>query len=95
MTVQSHTLKTVQPYFDAVKLGEKTFEVRKNDRFYQRGDFVNLRCFNIRTQTFDSGEKPLTFMVGPVLQGGQLGIEAGYCVFSLIPLDTKDNDDET
>lgn len=37
-----HELKTVQPYFDAVASGEKNFDVRPNDRSFQRGDTVEL-----------------------------------------------------
>ena len=38
-----HELKVVPPYFDALVSGAKTFEVRKNDRAYQRGDVLKLR----------------------------------------------------
>lgn len=38
-----HVLKTVEPYFTAVKLGIKTFEARRNDRAYQAGDTLILR----------------------------------------------------
>lgn len=38
----THTLKTVEPYFSQVLSGEKTFEVRRNDRAYQRGDELIL-----------------------------------------------------
>lgn len=38
----THTLKTIEPYFSAVLSGEKTFEVRRNDRAYQRGDTLVL-----------------------------------------------------
>lgn len=37
-----HELKTLQKYFDAVANGDKTFEVRKNDRDYHVGDFLAL-----------------------------------------------------
>lgn len=37
-----HKLKTVQPFFDAVWSGEKTFEVRKNDRNFNIGDRLML-----------------------------------------------------
>ena len=41
MTV--HELKVIPPYLDALVSGSKTFEVRKNDRAYQRGDVLRLR----------------------------------------------------
>lgn len=37
-----HILKVQAPYFDALRDGSKTFEVRKNDRAYQRGDTLLL-----------------------------------------------------
>ena len=38
----THKLKLPEPYFSAVLSGEKTFEVRRNDRGYQRGDTLVL-----------------------------------------------------
>jgi len=35
-------LKTVNPYFEDVWQGRKTFEVRKNDRDFEVGDELNL-----------------------------------------------------
>ncbi|MHB9019384.1 MAG: DUF3850 domain-containing protein [Minisyncoccota bacterium] len=37
-----HQLRCQQPYFDALLSGDKTFEVRLNDRPYQVGDEVGL-----------------------------------------------------
>ncbi len=43
MTVgRKHTLKVEHEYMDALKGGEKTFEVRRDDRGYQRGDTLIL-----------------------------------------------------
>lgn len=92
---QTHFLKTHRLYFEAVKRGEKTFEVRKNDRFFQAGDEVYLLNFDPECNAYireddtrgrfaDDAER-LWFRIGPVLQGGQFGIEPGYCVFSLLP----------
>lgn len=95
-----HELKTVALYWDAVARGEKLFEVRKNDRFYQAGDTVTLLRLNetpdgpwkIYTNAYGYAEadpdnaKRMTFRIGPILQGGQFGIEPGFCVFSLMPV---------
>lgn len=40
---QVHSLKVEPPYFDALLDGSKPFEVRRNDRAYQRGDRLRLR----------------------------------------------------
>ncbi len=42
MSPQRHELKAWPAYFEAVKSGVKTFEVRKNDRGYQVGDDLVL-----------------------------------------------------
>lgn len=39
----THELKTWPDYFEAVWAGDKTFEIRYDDRGYQRGDVVVLR----------------------------------------------------
>lgn len=41
-----HKLKIEQEYFKAVTAGSKTFEIRKNDRKFQVGDFVILQEIN-------------------------------------------------
>lgn len=91
MTV--HTLKTLGTVWDAIKCGEKTFEVRKNDRFFQRGDTVRLRRLEDDGYHYTTppgerfGTLDLDFKIGWMLQGGQFGVEAGYVVFQLLPLD--------
>ena len=37
-----HRLKTWKQYFDASFAGEKPFELRRNDRGFQKGDTVEL-----------------------------------------------------
>lgn len=39
---EKHVLKILPEYFEAVALGKKPFEIRKNDRNYQVGDQVIL-----------------------------------------------------
>jgi hypothetical protein len=84
-----HKLKTWPTYYDAIAAGEKNFEVRKNDRAFQKGELVEL----IRTESDGSGyygthPQTMTFRIGWLLQGGQFGIEPGYCVLSLLPYTT-------
>lgn len=38
-----HNLKCESQYFRAVKRGDKTFEIRKDDRNFQVGDIINLQ----------------------------------------------------
>lgn len=39
----THELKCVEPYFQHVLDGDKTFELRNNDRGFQKGDLLLLR----------------------------------------------------
>lgn len=53
-----HVLKTVQPFFDHVASGVKTFEIRENDRGFKVGDRVLLREYDPHTEMY-SGESIL------------------------------------
>ena len=46
MTVRTHHLKIATHWADAKLSGEKLFEIRFNDRDYQRGDHVVYRVVN-------------------------------------------------
>lgn len=76
-----HRLKTWEQYFGAVVDGAKPFEVRRDDRGFQRGDRVQLVETSQRysTPTGREAEYEITY----VLTGGQLGIEPGYVVLGL------------
>ena len=41
-----HVLKVQRPYFEHLVDGTKRFEVRRNDRGYQRGDLLILEAFD-------------------------------------------------
>lgn len=47
-----HELKTVQPYFNQVVHHIKSFEVRKNDRDFKVGDYVLLREYEPKSNTY-------------------------------------------
>ena len=40
--VKLHKIKILEEFADSVLFGDKTFEIRKNDRGYQRGDLVRF-----------------------------------------------------
>lgn len=79
----THCIKIRESFADAVNRGDKTFEVRKNDRGYQKGDIVKF------TVLYDSDgcemiSHPLMnkkYEITYVLSGW--GIEDGYCVFGI------------
>lgn len=90
-----HKLKTWPAYFDAVKRGDKAFEVRRDDRGFQKGDIVVLqrtredRLTEVDWRFATSSREPearheIRKRIGYVLTGGQFGIEPGYVVLQLV-----------
>lgn len=87
--VRVHVLKTWPEYFDAVRDGRKTFEVRRDDRDgFAVGDILRLLRYNPTTGEYTlsaGGEYPqnVTRVVCYVLPGGVFGIEPGFVVLGL------------
>ena len=88
MTTDSkrHELKILPEYFNAVICGEKTFEIRKNDRNFQRGDVVCLMEYDGLYNAFTG--RQLLIEITYVLNGDEktekYGLKKGFCVFSFI-----------
>lgn len=86
---QEHHLKTWPDYFDAIARGEKNFEVRRDDRGFQRGDYLILfrteieRRHIIDRDSHGAPKHTLKKQITYVLTGGQFGIEPGYVVMGL------------
>ena len=83
-----HKIKIRESFADAVNRGDKTFEIRKNDRGYQKGDTV---CFVVLydcdgCEMIDHPLSKKTFEITYVLSGW--GIVEGYCVFGIRPVVT-------
>lgn len=83
-----HTLKTWPEYFYRVLHGQKNFEVRKNDRDFQIGDEVILEYFDPdNPESSKDYRAPIKIRITYLLNGGQFGIEPGYCVFGFEKID--------
>ena len=76
-----HELKCWPEYFEKVLDLSKTFEVRKDDRGYQTGDWLIMREWDpvLSRYTGRSVDRRVSFL----LRGGAFGIEAGYVVMGL------------
>lgn len=72
----THELKVEPSYFEAVLSGDKTFEIRLNDRGFQKGDTVVLKEYDLGFTTREAA-----FHIGYVCTFAQ---KEGWCVFSLI-----------
>ena len=76
-----HNLKTWPEYFQAVLSGEKTFEIRRNDREFETGDLLVLQEYDPDTEEYSG--RYLNVAVTSILRGEEWGIKPGYCIMSI------------
>lgn len=78
-----HDLKTWPRFFADVAAGIKTFELRRNDRAFQRGDTLLLREYDpTPSYVYPRGRfmgPTITVEVTYVLTGTEYGLRDGYC----------------
>lgn len=75
-----HELKILPEYYDAVRCGDKRFEIRKNDRDFHSGDILRLKEWDGKQFT---GEE-LDALVRYVYYGiDEYGLAEGYCIMSI------------
>jgi hypothetical protein len=77
-----HKLKCLTPYYEAIVRGDKKFDIRWDDRGFQKGDLVLLQQFDgsgyvkSRDGIAFSIEKEIKY----ILTGGRFGIEPGWVI---------------
>ena len=79
-----HEIKIGIDFANAVLSGEKTFELRRNDRGYQKGDAVVFRV--VDREGNEMPEHPISgesYIITYVLSGW--GMREGFCAFSITP----------
>lgn len=76
-----HMLKTWPMYYADVESGEKTFEVRRNDRDFSTGDVLVLREWDPVGAGYTGRE--CRKLVRYLLFGGAFGVQDGFVVMSL------------
>ena len=99
----THELKIQKQWADAKLAGEKPFEIRRNDRGFQKGDIVRYKVIDPKTGEpwrkpreeilygNDDGRHPLEqceFLITYVIEGKE-GLEKGYCVYADCPVPRK------
>jgi hypothetical protein len=87
--MNTHHIKILPEHYHNVKIGTKTFEIRNNDRAYQKFDVVVLHYYSRSSidakhdiNYWDRDYEPLLFKVGDVYP-----IDADRVVFSLLKLE--------
>lgn len=76
-----HELKVWSKFFPSLWNGNKKFEVRKDDRDFKPGDLLRLREWDKDAEAY--GPNEIIARITCKLNGGQFGIEEGYCVLSI------------
>ena len=74
----THELKIMPEYFEAVALGNKTFEVRKDDRKYNVGDTLVLQEYSGHSLT----GREITAMVTYILRDRNY-CKDGFCILGI------------
>ncbi len=83
-----HRIKIFPCYFRRVITGEKTFEIRYNDRGYKQGDYVTLCEWKMKNGDPRTGRytgREATYRIGTVIPD----MYGGYVVFSLLGANKK------
>jgi hypothetical protein len=77
----THEIKLNVNYLDAVYNGEKCFEIRKNDRGYQKGDLIKFIPYDDGYITEHHPVQDKTYKITYVLSGN--GLCKDFCAFSI------------
>ena len=76
-----HELKIRPDFADAVIAGEKNFELRPNDRGFQRGDEIRFRVFDRDGIYYEHEIQRHFYVITYVLNGW--GLENGFVAFEI------------
>jgi len=80
--MQTHKLKTHSEYWHEVARGNKSFEIRKDDRGFEVGD--TLKLYEVNSETLNHVGGIITTKVIYILRNeSQFGLQPGYCILGL------------
>lgn len=82
-----HYLKCWPSYFEANMMGDKTFEIRKNDRDFKVGDVIELRHYDPSGATTTGQMPEPKFKIRYILAGHE-GLQPGFIIMQLERLHT-------
>lgn len=77
----THELKCWTEYFAGIMSGNKTFEIRKNDRSFQPGDTLLLKEY--APSLGYSGRKLRAEVTYILFSAPEFGLHPDYCIMSL------------
>lgn len=76
-----HDLKLEEQFCSAVICGNKSFEIRKNDRAYQSCDIIRFHCVNKYGFPIFHEINSAVYLITYVLSG--YGLEENYVAFGI------------
>jgi hypothetical protein len=82
LPVREHVVKVDHNAWEDIRVGRKTFEIRLNDRFYQRGD--TLKLLRMEGTFLRSMNSILTAKIGYIHSG--LGMNQDGCGYVVLAL---------
>lgn len=74
---KTHELKVLPKYFEAVQRGRKKFELRKDDRGFEVGDYVLLRVWDGEKFTGRYSYHEIKYILRDC---EEYGLKPGYCI---------------
>lgn len=88
----THELKIHKEYADAIVSGEKTFEIRLDDRHYQKGDKIHFYEVNdgrpVKHQITEKLYEITYILYGK--KSGWFGLKEDWCVFAIKEIESED-----
>lgn len=78
----THTIKLREDYIQPVLSGEKNFEVRENNRGYQKGDFIKFQAVSREGCLYVDMELEKRIYEITYVHSG-LGLKENYVVFGI------------
>lgn len=83
----THELKIEKQWADAKLAGQKPFEIRYNDRGFQKGDTVKYMVIDPKTkETVEHALNSCTFLITYVREGVENGLQPRFCAYADRPV---------
>lgn len=79
-----HTLKILPEFFAPILSGEKAFEIRKNDRNYQKDDVLILCEYDDVDEVYTG--RAICVKVTYLLNGGRFGLNEDHVIMSILKI---------
>ena len=81
LTTKTHKLKILETFADDVYIDNKNFEIRKNDKNYQKGDTIKFTCVDKQGNTLARNISDKIYEITYVLNG--YGLKNGFVVLGI------------